>query len=297
MDNNNRFYTVKKVIKHNFYQVPKLFFNEGSKYFKMSPMAKLAYSILADRNSLSLKNGWFDKENRLFFIYSQKDLATILSIKDLKTVRKYLCELEEYGLLYREKQGYQEVDRLYLLELEVENNITKNNEELPIDKQYQQMGKNSLPRQGKNPHLDGEKSPSNKTNNNKTNNNENKNKSSSITIEPIEPTQEPKSDDDLSTLLKFCAKNNFKLSRINANNLLTCYGLDKILKAINRALATNTEIKSPYAYLSSILLDLDKGKNIDIINNKKESLLGNFGNYEQRSYDFDDLENRLLGLA
>ena len=106
------YYTIDDGAKEQFYKFPKIFMVEDSKYFSMSPMAKLTYSILADRNSLSIKNKWVDENKRVYFLFKQTEIAKFIGIKDLKTVRKYLTELEKYGLLERKRQGINIPDRM-----------------------------------------------------------------------------------------------------------------------------------------------------------------------------------------
>ena len=163
------YYTIDDGAKEQFYKFPKIFMVEDSKYFSMSPMAKLTYSILADRNSLSIKNKWVDENKRVYFLFKQTEIAKFIGIKDLKTVRKYLTELEKYGLLERKRQGINIPDRMYLKHVDVTESQL-----------YQLMGENSLLDeenspigQGKIPYPDEENSPSN--NNNINNNNINKN--------------------------------------------------------------------------------------------------------------------------
>lgn len=110
-----KYFTIYKDVEEQYYKIPKAFMLEESKYFEMSPMAKLIYSILSDKNSTSIKNKWIDEEKRVYFIYKQEELCKILGIKHTATVRKYLKELESYELLERIKQGLNKPDRLYLL--------------------------------------------------------------------------------------------------------------------------------------------------------------------------------------
>ena len=127
-----RYFTIYEEVKEQYYRIPKAFMLEESKYFEMSPMAKLIYSILSDRNSVSIKNKWVDEEKRVYFVYKQEELCKILGIKHTATARKYLKELETYELLERVRQGLNKPDRLYLLHPEVtEEEIYKilNNEE------------------------------------------------------------------------------------------------------------------------------------------------------------------------
>ena len=164
----NKFFTLETEQRNRFIQVPEQFMNEKSKYFKMRALTKLLYGVLAKRNSLSVKNNWHDKEGRIYFKFKQQELCTKLGIKDTKTLRKHFEELENFGLLYRERVGLKQADRLYLLQLDYEDidytydveNDTKNDvktKEVSVknsvgSKQNSLKGKNSLSRRGKIPH-------------------------------------------------------------------------------------------------------------------------------------------------
>ena len=52
-----------------FYRIPKALFNDDQ-FIEMSTDAKLLYGILLDRMSLSKMNGWRDRENRVFIIFT-----------------------------------------------------------------------------------------------------------------------------------------------------------------------------------------------------------------------------------
>ena len=50
---------------YSFYRIPKLLFT--SEYFKnLSCEAKVLYGLMLDRMSLSIKNRWFDEEDRAY---------------------------------------------------------------------------------------------------------------------------------------------------------------------------------------------------------------------------------------
>ena len=76
----NRFFTLETEARNQFYQVPKVFMLEESNYFKMSAMTKLLYGVLADRNSLSIKNGWVD-DDKIVFLFCQEEIGRLLGIK------------------------------------------------------------------------------------------------------------------------------------------------------------------------------------------------------------------------
>ena len=253
---NKRFFTLETESKNKYYQIPKIFMVKESKYSSLSAMAKLTYGILADRNSISIENGWIDAEQRVFFIFDQESLCDILGVKDPKTVRKYLKELEKIDLIFTVRQGINLPNRLYLLQVEVSESQS-----------YQLIGKNPLSREGKNPHQDREKSPSNKTNINKTNINKTNISSSK------EKVEEEDSDTDL--ILKESTKINLKLSRKVVEQLLTGYSIKEILRVI--AVINNpSEVKNVGAYMKKSLVENSKSINITKTTVKEVKPNGNF---------------------
>ena len=197
-----KYFTLDDAVKEQIYKLPKVFFLKDSVYYSMTLTSKSLYSILSDRNSISIKNKWIDEENKVYFIYKQEDLCDITGIKDPKTLRKYLKELETYELIERKKQGFNLPDRFYLIhpnvteeqfyriykasegELESENKCNSNDgEKFPNDRE---KSPNS---QGKIPGCDEEKiPPSNNNISNLNNSNINKEKKEKKKTKQ-EPTQ------------------------------------------------------------------------------------------------------------
>ena len=56
----------------SFYRIPKALFQE-QRFQNLSTDAKTLYGILLDRMSLSVKNGWLDKQNRVFIIFTMEN--------------------------------------------------------------------------------------------------------------------------------------------------------------------------------------------------------------------------------
>ena len=152
---NNRYFTLQGEAKELYFKIPNVFLMEDSKYMKMSATSKLLYGILWQRTSLSILNGWVDDEKKVYFYFKQDEIGKLINVKDPKTVRKYLKELEKFDLLDRVNQGLNLPDRLYLKHAEVS--------EMQL---YQLMGKYSLSGQGNIPYPEGEKFPTNKKENN-----------------------------------------------------------------------------------------------------------------------------------
>lgn len=254
---------------------------KDSKYFSMSAMSKLLYGILADRNSLSMKNGWFDEENRIYFKFNQEELCDVLGVKDPKTLRKYLKELEKHELLFRKRMGAMLVDRLYLLQVESSETLINS-----------MMGKNSLSRPGKNPYHDGENFPPSYTNNNYTNSISSSNSNEKETKEE-EDNQDSTSkiDNDIKELLRHCQFCNVRLTKKQLTILLASYKKEKIIQAIT-TISSISDIKNTYNYIIATLNDMNK----KIVINNKEQKSTKQKNKKTSTVDFSLMEQQLLEL-
>ena len=87
----------------SFFRIPKALFQE-QRFQNLSTDAKTLYGILLDRMSLSVKNEWFDKEGRVFIIFTIEDVKRTLRCADNKATR-LLRELEGFGLIERKRRG------------------------------------------------------------------------------------------------------------------------------------------------------------------------------------------------
>ena len=121
-------YNLSQVKTERFYQLPKYLF-EDTYFKKMSAEAKIMYALLKDRFELSLQNEWVDKNNNIYFIFSNKHLCEYLGYAEQKII-KLKKELVSFNLLTQERVGLNKPNRLYLLKpnYDVEGSHTK---ELP----------------------------------------------------------------------------------------------------------------------------------------------------------------------
>ena len=63
---------------HYLYRIPKALFQND--YFKnLSSDAKILYGLMLDRMSLSIKNQWFDEQNRAYIYFSIEDIMELLN--------------------------------------------------------------------------------------------------------------------------------------------------------------------------------------------------------------------------
>lgn len=58
--------------QYAFYRIPKLLFSD-ERFEALSTDAKLLYGMLIDRMELSMKNGWTDKDGRVFIYFTLED--------------------------------------------------------------------------------------------------------------------------------------------------------------------------------------------------------------------------------
>lgn len=63
--------------QYSFYRVPKVLFTD-SHYKTISVEAKVLYGLLLDRMALSVRNGWFDSDNRVFIYFTLEDAVELL---------------------------------------------------------------------------------------------------------------------------------------------------------------------------------------------------------------------------
>ena len=114
-----RFTTIDSEITLRFFQIPKSLYNNHT-YKGLSMGAKQMYSVLRDRQDLSIKNNWSDDKGNIFLIYTVKNLAEILDTS-ARTVIRYKKLLVKYGLIFEKRRGQGNPNLIYILEPELNN--------------------------------------------------------------------------------------------------------------------------------------------------------------------------------
>ena len=87
----------------NFIRIPKSMIVDPM-FADLSVNAKLLYGVLLDRMNLSMKNKWFDSENRVYIIYQISEIMEDFNFSK-KTAVRYLNELEDFGLVEKKRSG------------------------------------------------------------------------------------------------------------------------------------------------------------------------------------------------
>ena len=95
-----------------FFKVYKFLFEDDS-FKNLSVDAKVIYSLIVERNSLSIKNNLKCKDGNYYIILKNKEIQSILNCGSQKAV-KVLNELELVNLIVKKKQGLNKPNLIYL---------------------------------------------------------------------------------------------------------------------------------------------------------------------------------------
>ena len=158
------YYKNNEILENNYYQIPQeLFINKLYKK-KLNSDSKILYAFLLDRLSLSQKNHWFDKLNRVYLIFTREEVQDKLCLSE-KTVTKAFKQLTDTNLIAEKRQGLGKPNLIYVGKIQHEEIITN------IEQKNLQVlnSKNYGSREVKNTILDVEKFPTINPNNIKTN--------------------------------------------------------------------------------------------------------------------------------
>ncbi len=100
--------------QYSFYRVPKTLLTDP-RFKSVSIEAKVLYGLLLDRMGLSVKNGWMDKERRVYIYFTQEDAMALMNCGKDKATRLFR-ELDQngIGLIERKKQGQGRPARIYV---------------------------------------------------------------------------------------------------------------------------------------------------------------------------------------
>lgn len=99
----------------SYFRIPRLLI-VSPQFKRLSTDAKLLYGMLLDRMSLSVKNGWYDDQGRVYIYYTVDEIQEDLNCGKDKAI-KLLAELDTkkgVGLIERRKQGQGKPTKLYV---------------------------------------------------------------------------------------------------------------------------------------------------------------------------------------
>lgn len=113
-----RAYHISNVVDGKFLRLPYALF-ASPKYKTLTPAAKIIYSVLLDRMTLSLTNRWINDDGEVYIYYTRKDMAKYTGISKSAVINS-MRELINVGLLVEEQQNIRILpNKLYVLKPEL----------------------------------------------------------------------------------------------------------------------------------------------------------------------------------
>ncbi len=105
------YYTFMTAVPPEFYAMPKYIFS--NMYRHLSSDAKILYSFMLDRVSLSIKNKWEGTDKMVYIYYTVAEVMEALGVSN-KTAVKAINALADEGLILKEKQGRNKPVKIYV---------------------------------------------------------------------------------------------------------------------------------------------------------------------------------------
>lgn len=101
------YYYGVEVEQFTFVRVPKVLFTDKEHFGGLSNEAKLLYGLLLKRMSLSRKNNWIDKHNRVYIIFPVEEIEESLDVGHEKALNllKELDDQSGIGLVKKKRRG------------------------------------------------------------------------------------------------------------------------------------------------------------------------------------------------
>ena len=121
------YYYGSQADQFSFIRIPKAMLTEKT-FSSLSLQSKMLYGILLDRMGLSMKNGWFDAENKVYIIYQISEIQEDLGFSKKKAI-EYLNELESFGLVEKKRRGLGLPSILYVKSFLVQKDYSRSNQE------------------------------------------------------------------------------------------------------------------------------------------------------------------------
>ena len=109
---NLNYITRSHFIFNDFLRIPRLLF-DSPMFSELSNDAKLLYTVLLDRASLSADNGWVDRRGYVYIHYGIIHIQRTLGCSKSKALR-LLDSLESVGLIERKRQGQGKPNMIYV---------------------------------------------------------------------------------------------------------------------------------------------------------------------------------------
>ena len=101
--------------QYSFYRIPKMLFTEEC-FRGLSCEAKVLYGLMLDRMGLSIKNRWFDEEDRVYIVFTVEEIAEMMDCGTQKAVKlvKELDADKGIGLIEKKRLGLGKPNVIYV---------------------------------------------------------------------------------------------------------------------------------------------------------------------------------------
>lgn len=280
--------TVNDLNSSKYYQLPKAFFHNPI-YIDMKNESKIAYALLRDLLELSIKNNWINDAGEVYVKISRDKMMSYLHMRKDKYAA-VMKELTVKELIVKKRVGLNKVDETYLCMPEELNNIYSDEELLLVENDTeiientrrsekptssslknrpQEVCKTDYKKSVKPTHTNTNITETNIT---KTN--------STTTQDEIACSKFKGSESDNIGIIEL--ETHLKLSD-NQKKEASAFNIERLKKSIK---IFNDKNGKYFALLKKIYKDDG--------NFVSGSQKDNFNNFEQRSYDMEVLEDKLL---
>ena len=230
----------------SFFRLPKILIRDA-RFKKISSDAKILYGIMLDRMSLSRENKGMDQNNRVYIIFTLKEVMKEFECCQRKA-GSLMAELDSksgIGLIERKRQGLGRPDLIYL------KNFIAVQEDISQKEEKQEQGEVLPLQSGKNLHArsstelllrSGIEIPANNTDKNNTDKNKTERNKTEDSIYPIYPTKE-KDAMDVTEVYRRIVKENISYETLYSNlPIMQRRMLHEIVELMVEVLAVNRKV-------------------------------------------------------
>lgn len=120
--------------QYSFYRVPKVLFTADC-FKTLSCEAKVLYGLMLDRMSLSVRNRWFDEDDRVYIIFTVEQIMELLGCGRQKAI-KIVAELDTekgIGLIEKKRLGLGKPNVIYVKNFMVKEIAEENKKAEPVE--------------------------------------------------------------------------------------------------------------------------------------------------------------------
>lgn len=141
--------------QYSFYRIPKVLFTAGC-FSSVSCEAKVLYGLMLDRMSLSVRNRWFDEEDRVYIVFKIEEVMELMHCGTQKAVRlmKELDTDSGIGLIEKKRLGLGRPNVIYVKNFMIREGVDQDMAGLPADsgdgsleRQFAEAGEGSIENQ------------------------------------------------------------------------------------------------------------------------------------------------------